>query len=105
MYANYNNQNFNSDKIYTFIRKKDKDIIFVAVNFSDQELNTEIIIPEHAFEYLEIEEGKYDSKDLLSNEKNIFELKRNGTINTMIKANGAIMLKFTKQKVVTKRKK
>ena len=105
MYINYDNKDFNSNKVYSFIRKQDEDIILVAANFSDKELVTKIVIPEHAFDFLKIPEGEYCAVELLNNESTTLSLAKNKAVDVVIEPYGAIMMKMIIQKVGTKRKK
>ena len=105
MYINYDNKDFDSNKVYSFIRKQDDDIILVAANFSDKELVTKIVIPEHAFDFLKIPEGEYCAVELLNNESTTLSLAKNKAVDVVIEPYGAIMMKMIIQKVGTKRKK
>jgi glycosidase len=58
MYANYDNPGFDSTKNFAFIRKYEEEIIIITVSFSSQESHVSLNIPKHAFDYLEIPDGK-----------------------------------------------
>ena len=66
MYANYENDQFNPDKQYAFLRKEDGVLILVIVNFDRKEINSGVWIPNHAFDFLQIEPGEYETEELLS---------------------------------------
>lgn len=51
MYANNGSDLFNADKCYAFVRRKDKDLLIVLVNFEDSEKHTAVNLPHHLFEF------------------------------------------------------
>jgi glycosidase len=56
-YANLHNEDFDPDFHYSFIRKHDKELIIVLVNFSDDPSNVKINIPSGFFSYFNIKDG------------------------------------------------
>lgn len=67
MYANYENPHFDPTKQYTYFRVYKKEVILVVVNFSNEDKEVEINIPDHAFEYLKINGKSFTTaKDLVS---------------------------------------
>ncbi len=50
MWANYENDEFDSTKIFAFLRHYEGRLMLVAVNFSDEINYCNVLIPEHAFE-------------------------------------------------------
>ncbi len=67
MYVNYENEAFNADRQYAFLRKYEKDLVFIIVNFEGDERDVKLNIPEHAFEYFEMSSFKtVKAKDLLT---------------------------------------
>ena len=54
MYANNGSDLFNADKCYAFVRRKDKDLLIVLVNFEDSEKHTAVNLPNHLFEFFQI---------------------------------------------------
>lgn len=54
MYANRNGWSFNEHKQYTFLRKYNKELLFVVVNFDSQPVDIAINVPSHAFDFLQI---------------------------------------------------
>ena len=67
-YANLNNAEFNPHFHYSFIRKHDKELIIVLVNFSDKQSNVKINIPYDFFSHYQIKDGiTCNGKDLFSN--------------------------------------
>ena len=65
-FANFDNPKFNSHEQFAYFRKYEDDLILVVLNFHDKELDTEVIFPIEAFQYLDIEEGnRYNCINLL----------------------------------------
>ena len=55
MYANYNGWKFNEHRQYTFLRKSERELLLIAVNFDGQAAEVAINIPSHAFNCLQIQ--------------------------------------------------
>jgi glycosidase len=65
-YANFDNPKFNTHGQFAYMRKFKDEIIFVALNFHDTALQTEVRIPHEAFMYFGMPEGdRYICRDLL----------------------------------------
>jgi len=58
MYVNYNNPCFNPEKQFACFRKQDNDLLLICVNFDTAPCDVEIRIPDHAFDYLQLKNGK-----------------------------------------------
>lgn len=80
----YANPNING-KIYAFLRKKDKELLLIAANFSEEDLECKINIPQHAFDFLQMNEGTHEANDLLNNDRQVFEMKADCPIPVIIK--------------------
>lgn len=79
---------------YAFIRKSDKDILLVVANFDDIPLTMQLAIPDHAFNYLEIQERVYKAEDLLTNEQSSVVLIKGTPVELTIPARGAVVYKL-----------
>ncbi|MGN1262990.1 MAG: alpha-amylase family glycosyl hydrolase, partial [Prevotella sp.] len=90
MYVNGNIGN----NIYAFIRKYGNELIIVMANFSADETDCGINIPRHAFDFLQITEGMYETVDLLSEDKSVVTLKSDSYIETHLPAYGGKVLKI-----------
>ncbi len=53
-YANADNGSFDINRHFAFLRYGEGELYLCVVNFSDEEANLKITIPNHAFEFLEI---------------------------------------------------
>lgn len=95
MYVNPSSENFNNEKQFAFLRKKDNELLIVVVNFDDRDVNIQIRIPSHAFEYLAIPEKKYKAKDLLSGDKQDIVLSNDGLVPMSLASRGSRVWKIT----------
>ena len=95
MYVNPWSEHFDNNKQYAFLRKKEDEQLFVVVNFDDKDVDVKVRMAPHAMEFLQIPEGKYKSKDLLSAEKQTIELASDALVPMTIKARSARVWKFT----------
>lgn len=96
MYANYENPEFDSTKQYAFLRSHKNELTLIVTNFSSENVNICIHIPDHAFEHLEIDPKNIKiAKELFS--KRNFKLKlgwNNGLHIDLDKYSGKI-IKFS----------
>lgn len=95
MYINPSSENFNNEKQFAFLRKKDNELLIVVVNFDDRDVNIQVRIPSHAFEYLAIPEKKYKAKDLLSGDKQDIVLSNDGLVPMSLASRGSRVWKIT----------
>ena len=79
---------------YAFLRKADKDILLVVVNFDDVPITMNLTIPAHAFEYLELPEKNYRAIDLLSGLHTSFVIMRDHQVDIPLEARGAVVYKL-----------
>ena len=94
MYANYDRAaHFNPDRQYAFIRKKGKEMLLIACNFDNEDVQVGIRIPQHAFDYLELKSGTHCAIDLISEETVTLELYPDKICSTHIPAYGGVLLK------------
>ena len=95
MYVNPSSENFNNEKQFAFLRKKDNELLIVVVNFDDRDVNIQVRIPSHAFEYLAIPEKKYKAKDLLSGDEQDIVLSNDGLVPMSLASRGSRVWKIT----------
>ncbi len=79
------------DKQFAFLRGND---MLIAVNFADTDVDTDITIPSHAFEFLGIRESTVCATDLLTNKEQEITLAKDTAIKVSIPAYGGIILKW-----------
>lgn len=93
MYVNYDNTAFDSEHVYAYIRKAGNTAIFIVANFSNEKKEVDTIVPEHAFDYLQINEGEYVATDLLTNKKQSISLQKDHPFKTVVAPYSAVLLK------------
>jgi predicted acylesterase/phospholipase RssA/glycosidase len=72
MYANASNPRFNPARQYAFLRKYDKDLLLIVVNFDDAEQDVQVSIPTKAFVALGINDNQASAlTDLWTGETSI----------------------------------
>ena len=89
MYANNH-----LDKQYVFIRRYEGEMLLIAVNFDTRDVCIGVNIPEHAFNFLNLEEAKVQATDLLTSKKKTYELKKDSPIAIQLGASGAVVMKM-----------
>lgn len=94
MYVNPQSDLFNPREEYAFLRRKDEDLLLIAVNFGDEERVTNIIIPSLAFAMYGIPEKELTGTDLLTNAKVSLTFKQDGAVEVMLPPYGGCVLKF-----------
>lgn len=94
VYANYDNPRFDTNKLFAFMRKYGNEILLVVANFSDEVLNIDINIPTHAFEYLQMAEGKKEMIDLLTNESEVSDFRKDNVVGMSVGALNGRIYKF-----------
>ena len=83
--------NAHLERQYAFLRKAGNELLLVVVNFADQDVVTDVNIPAHAFDYLDISEKSAIATDLLSKEKLAVRLKKDGAVRMSVGArNGRV---------------
>ncbi|MGM9758493.1 MAG: alpha-amylase family glycosyl hydrolase [Parabacteroides sp.] len=96
MYVNKDNPCFNSHRQYAFLRKFEKEVLLVAVNFDKAEQTIKIKIPAEVFTALQFEDNKAARlTDLLTGDSCISTLTDACPYQVTIPAYGGKILKFT----------
>lgn len=88
----YANQQYRQQ--YAFLRKADKETLFVVANFADVPVTMNITIPDHAFDYLNLLEKAYKAVDLLSGTQVSLVLIRDQQVSIALPPRGAVVYKF-----------
>lgn len=97
MYVNYEgSEGFDASKMYAFLRDGGKHLLLVVANFSDNDANSSIRIPSHAFDFLSIKGGKRTATDLLTGDKVSLQVVRDKTCRVAVPKHSAVVLKFMK---------
>ena len=88
----YANQQYRQQ--YAFLRKADKETLFVVANFADVPVTIDITIPDHAFDYLNLLEKAYKAVDLLTGNQASLVLIRDQQVSIALPPRGAVVYKF-----------
>ena len=88
----YANQQYRQQ--YAFLRKAGKETLFVVANFADVPVTTDITIPSHAFDYLDLLEKAYKAVDLLTGNQASLVLMRDQQVSIALPPRGAVVYKF-----------
>ena len=94
MYVNYENDSFNAEKQYCFIRKLEKELLIIVANFADSPAKLKINLPMHAFDVLGISEKEYSYEELLTNSKGKANLSSSEPLAVNVKKNNGVIYKF-----------
>jgi len=79
---------------YMFMRKSKTSLLFVVANFEDAEVEVDVFVPAHAFEFLELRERDYNGTELLTGRTENICLKANHTVHIKVPARGAVIYKI-----------
>lgn len=95
MYVNPQSWQFNPRRQFAFMRKFEDEVLIVIANFSDERVNVNVMIPEHAFDYLHLPEKEVAAVDLLTGESWNVKLVKNSTFQTEIRPYSGRIYKFS----------
>ncbi len=102
MWYNADNDFFNSSVLYAFLRYSVKQCYLVVVNFSDDDIETRVRIPEHAFETTGMgKDGYFRGKDLLNGKVKVqfpTAVAMNNGIGMKISGNNGVVIPLSKKK-------
>ena len=88
----YVNQQY--QRQYAFLRKSDTEVLLVVANFEEQSVEMDVMIPSHAFDYLQIKEKNAIATDLLTGKKKRIVMRRDEAVSLQLPPLGAVVLKF-----------
>jgi len=94
MYANYENQAMDTNRLFAFLRKYKEETILVVANFADTEMWADVRIPAHAVEYLQLRTGVRNATDLLTGNTQTVEIGCDHIIPIHVQARDGLVLKF-----------
>lgn len=97
MYVNPTSADFNADRQYVFLRSNEDDLMIVLANFSDENSDCKINIPQHAFDYLNLKQGMMEGTDLLNGEKIAITLSDTDPLNLSVEAWSGRVIKISKR--------
>lgn len=88
----YINQNLHRQ--YAFLRKKGMETLLVVANFDSEDVQTDVVIPAHAFDYLKLSQQHVSANDLMGGDSQELELKADAAVRVNVSANSAVVLRF-----------
>ncbi|MBO4450984.1 MAG: alpha-amylase [Bacteroidaceae bacterium] len=94
MYANYENQAMDTNRLFAFLRKAKSGTVLVVANFADTEMWADVRIPAHAVDYLQLPTGIRTATDLLTGNTQTVEIYPDHIIPVHIPACDGLVLKF-----------
>ncbi|ATV53634.1 alpha-amylase family protein [Prevotella intermedia] len=94
MYANEANEDFDSNKMFAFLRSFGNTTLLVVANFGEAETHVRVNIPAHAFDYMELTEGKKDMVDLLSDDQQTAILQQDSPVEMVVAGLSGRIYKF-----------
>ena len=95
MYVNPHSADFNPDKQFAFMRFAGNELLLIAVNFDESDVDIRIFIPEHAFSYFEIDDICINfATELLTGDKMNGLLMRNSSYLIHLKGFCASIIQF-----------
>jgi glycosidase len=95
MYVNPPSDNFNPDKQFAFMRYAENELLLIAVNFDDREIDIRIFLPEHVFSYFDINETYICSaKELFTVTTMVATVKQNTSYPVHLKKHYACIIRF-----------
>ena len=95
MYVNPASLHFNPRVNYAFLRKAANEVLMVVTNFSADRMNLKVMIPEHAFNFLNIPETTVEAVDLLTGEQQTITLQKDGMFPADVRPYSARIFKFS----------
>ncbi len=95
MYVNPLSPHFNPHRQYAFLRSDGKDAILVVTNFTDQPLNTAVVLPQHAFDYMELKTRENVTlKDLLTGQTFKSDIRPDSAVRMRIEPQSGVVVKW-----------
>ena len=94
-YANLHGWRFNEHRQYAFLRKYNRDLLFIVVNFDHLSVNLAVNLPSHAFDCLQIPQAdSCRAVDLLTGREETISLLPTKATEITIEGYGAKILKI-----------
>lgn len=98
MSANYENQEFDSSRLFAFLRSDGTDLLLVVANFDNNDQDCTIHIPSAVFDFFEIESGRKGVLEpLLTNDGQSYQYSHNYTAKIALPSFGGEIFKFSFQ--------
>ncbi len=93
MWVNSRSDRFNPDRQYAFLRHQPGGAtVLVVANFDNLDVNVDVNIPAHAFDFLAIRPGRRTAREILTGRSNEIDLSPDTPVTVDIPAGGAAVL-------------
>ena len=79
---------------YMFLRKLGNSLLLVVANFDDADAQVDVVIPAHAFEFLELRQKAYNATDLLNGTSTVLDLEADSSVRIAVAARSAVVYKL-----------
>ena len=90
----YVNQHI-ADRQFAFLRKHEGETLLIVANFDDRDIECDVVIPRHAFEYLQMAEGTYNAIELLTGEATTVTLAADNAAHVSVPALSGVVIKVS----------
>ncbi len=97
MYANYDNADFDANRMFVFARSNSDECCLAVCNFSDNETCVKVNIPQHMLDFFNILPGRYDAVDLLTRKKQPVGFSESNKVEIAVTPWNVTLLKFNKK--------
>ena len=79
---------------YAFLRKSGREVLLVVANFEDRDAMADVVLPQHAFDYLKLRQRRaVEAVDLLTGKPVTLSLQADQPLTLPIAAHAALVLK------------
>ncbi len=96
-YANIENQHFNSEGCFAFLRQHERELLLVVANFSKNPQQLKLFIPSHALDFLALDDmPSVEAKDLISGKKFPLSFQRDGLTEVALQSFQSVVLQIKK---------
>lgn len=79
---------------YAYLRHHCTTLLLVVANFAAHDVTVPVVLPSHAYDHLRLPEGLYRCAELLHGQRSMVELQRDHTLDVMVRAHDAAILKI-----------
>ena len=82
-----------ADRQFAFIRKHQGETLLVVANFDDRNAECDIVIPRHAFDFLQLSEGTFSATELLSGDAFTVTFAPDSALHVTVPALSGVVIK------------
>ncbi len=95
-YANPHSEKYDSNRIYSFLRGTDNELLLIVTNFGNTTQECNVVIPEEAFAYFSTYTSEEEIKaiELLTQKELSIKLTPNAPLHLEVPANNGVILKL-----------